>query len=86
MTYPEKPASYVTINGHTIRSNINKAEPAPPIRISKSKHGAPEYATQAVIKDEAGNEVARLVYDPQQAIMGCGARLVLQTKFPVQPI
>lgn len=59
---------YVSINGNTIRSRGDK-----PIRIAKTPSDQkPTYANEIVILGGA-----KLVYDPEQAIMRCGARLVL---------
>ena len=59
---------YVSINGNTIRKRGDK-----PIRIAKSPSDQkPVYANEVVIVGPA-----RLVYDPDNAIMRCGARVVL---------
>lgn len=74
----------ISINGHTIRSNVGRSqrgEPIePPIRVGRGVNsGAEAYASNVAIFDEAGKEVAWLEYQPSKAIMKCGARLVLRT-------
>ncbi len=65
---------FVSINGQTIRRNAISGERKPPIRIAKSRHDdKPVYASEVEILG-----AARLVYDPDKAIMRCGARLVLE--------
>lgn len=64
---------YVSINGQTIRRNAARKENVPPIRVASTRSDQhPVYAHEIEI---VGN--ARLVYDPEKAIMRCGARLVL---------
>lgn len=67
---------YVSINGHTIRSNARTGAAVPPIRIAKSRSDAkPTYANEVEILGPA-----TLVYDPGKALMRCGARMVLQCR------
>ena len=64
---------FVSINGHTVRSNARNGTCTPPIRIARSKSDAnPTYASEVEILGSA-----RLTYDPVRAILRCGARLVL---------
>ena len=65
---------FVSINGHTIRRNAVKGTEEPPIRIARSpSDDNPVYASEVEIIGPA-----KLVYNPRQRIMRCGARLVLQ--------
>lgn len=65
---------YVNINGHIIRANARTGARTPPIRIAKTPSDKkPVYASEVEILGPA-----RLLYDPDGAIMACGARLVLQ--------
>jgi hypothetical protein len=65
---------YVSINGHTIRSNAKHGLAEPPIRIAGTKSDAqPAYAREIEIIGPA-----RLVYDPTKAMLRCGARMVLE--------
>jgi hypothetical protein len=60
---------FVSINGHTIRKRGDQ-----PIRIAKSRSDQkPVYANEVEIVGPA-----RLVYDRDNSIMRCGARLVLE--------
>lgn len=66
---------YVSINGHVIRSNAKRGTDEPPIRIARSKHDKkPRYAREITIKGSS-----RLIYSPAKPILGCGARLVIET-------
>jgi hypothetical protein len=63
----------VSINGQTIGRNAKCDETAPPIRIARSPSDAqPVYASKIEIVG-----TAKLIYDPEKAIMRCGARLAL---------
>jgi hypothetical protein len=65
---------FVSINGHTIRSNAKHGTTEPPIRIARTKSDTePRYAREIEIVGPA-----RLVYDPTKAMLRCGARLVLE--------
>ena len=60
---------YVSINGHTIRKRGDK-----PIRIARSLNDQkPVYANEIEIVGPA-----RLVYDRDQQLLRCGARLILE--------
>jgi hypothetical protein len=64
---------YVSINGHTVRSNARNGICTPPIRIARTRTDSnPIYASEVEILGGA-----RLLHDPEKAIMRCGARLVL---------
>lgn len=64
---------YISINGHTIRRNALHGTAVPPIRVAQSKSDTkPTYANEIELIGSA-----RLVYDPHQKIMRCGARLVI---------
>jgi len=65
---------YVSINSHVIRSNAVHGTDEPPIRVACSRlDPKPTYARELKIVGPA-----RLVYDPRERIMRCGARLVLE--------
>lgn len=65
---------FVSINAHTIRHNAVAGSRDAPIRIATSRHDAkPTYASEIEIIGPA-----KLVYNPDKAIMKCGARMVLQ--------
>lgn len=66
---------YITINGSVVRTNIKSMKKRPPIRIATKKNDkSPIYAF------EVKTGPAKLIYSPDQPIMGCGARLVLETE------
>ena len=65
---------YISINGHTIRSNSKNGTKIPPIRIAKKKNDSkPIYASRIKI-----TEPCELIYDSEQHILKCGARLVIE--------
>lgn len=69
-----KPA-YVSINAQVIRRNATKGTDDPPIRIARLRNDRkPRYAHEVEIDGPS-----RLVYDKDNRILACGARLVLQT-------
>lgn len=76
----------ITINGHTIRRNAVHGSNEPPVRLARTKSGGGEYASEVAICDKDGVEVARLIYQPHNPIMSCGARLVLTTEYDAQVI
>jgi hypothetical protein len=64
---------YVSINGHKIRSNSKHGFRDPPIRIAKSRSDSkPVYASAVEIIGSS-----KLIYNPDEPIMKCGARMVL---------
>lgn len=67
------PDTYIVINRHRIRTK------EPPIRISKGKHGRPTYASRI-----RATGPVELIYDPDNPIMPCGARLALRTAGEVE--
>ncbi len=65
--------AYISINGHTIRKNAVNGTDEPPIRIARSQRDKkPRYAHEIAIAGPS-----KLLYSPDEPIMGCGARLVL---------
>jgi hypothetical protein len=77
--------TFISINGHTIRSNAKNGTSAPPIRIANCKSDrAPEYCSELAILDRYGARVATLEYSPHKPILHCGARLVLKAEHGVR--
>lgn len=76
--------SLITINRNTIAGNAKHGTTNPPIRVAKTPHGGALYGKKVSIKDESGKVVGRLIYSPHEPIMGCGARLVLETVFDAE--
>lgn len=67
---------YVSINGHTIRSNAKHGTDEPPIRIAASKSDSkPRYAREIEISGPS-----RLIYTANKPLLKCGARLVIETE------
>lgn len=66
----------VSVNAHNIRYNIRHEDKRPPLRIEMPT-GEVEYAFETVIYDLDHNEIARLVYRPDEPL-SCGARLWLE--------
>lgn len=72
--------TYISINGHTIRSNAITGKDDPPIRIARTKSDQrPQYAREIAIDGPS-----RLVYSPGKPVIRCGARLALATEAPVR--
>jgi len=72
----------VHVNQHKIRANkkrpAGEAEPVLTVKTYKDNR----YATEAVIRDENGREVARVVYRPHKPL-GCGAHCWIETQLKV---
>jgi hypothetical protein len=73
--------SIISVNRHTIASNAKHGKAEPPIRVARTIAAKGDYGSDVSILDHDGNEVARFIYDPQDPILKCGARLVLQTVY-----
>jgi len=75
----------VHVNQHKIRANIKKGlhdlEPVLTVKTHKSNN----YGYQAIIKDENGKEVARVIYSPHKPL-SCGARVWIETKNEVEVV
>jgi len=71
----------IHVNQHIIKSNRKhqKSEPVLTVKTYKSN----DYAHEAVILDEDGNEVARVVYRPHKPL-SCGAHVWIETHNQVQ--
>lgn len=67
----------VNVNRKVIDANTKHQRNDPPVRIQKGKSGKATYAHAVAVLDKNGEEVARFLYNPQGAIVACGARLVL---------
>ena len=66
--------SYVSINGHIIRSNAKNGTDEPPIRIAVGKNDRkPRYAREIEISGPS-----RLIYSADKPFLKCGARLVIE--------
>lgn len=73
------PKWYIHVNQHTIRKNINAEVKEPPIAIKRGKNGVSVYANNVRIPDGS-----HIIYSPDNPILSCGARLVIET--PTEPV
>lgn len=66
----------IHVNQHAIKRNNKTGSNEPVITCKTYKDN--RYAHEAIIKDKAGNEVARVVYRPDKPL-SCGARVWIET-------
>jgi len=75
----------IHVNQHKIRANTKKdlrdLEPVLTVKTYKSN----DYGYEAIIKDDNGNEIARVVYSPHKPL-SCGARVWIETRNEVEVI
>ena len=66
-----------------IRSNIHRLpEDREPVVTVRTSQGV-RYGDTVIIKDDRGNEVARIVYRPESPL-SCGARLWIESKAEIE--
>ena len=70
----------IHVNQHVIRKNIKHQTDEPCLTVKTYKEN--RYAHEAIIRDNDGNEVARVVYRPHKPL-SCGARCWIETKLSV---
>ena len=72
----------IHVNQHVIKSNkrlpLEDVEPVLTVKTYKDNR----YAAEAVIRDDDGNEVARVVYRPHKPL-SCGAHCWIETNLKV---
>lgn len=73
----------VHVNQHKIRENLKQGTRHPVLTVKDYKSN--RYATNAIIRDAGGNEVARVVYSPDKPL-SCGARVWIETQNQVETI
>ena len=73
----------IHVNQHVIKSNRKKGEVEPVLTCKTYKTNT--YAHEAVIRDDNGNEVARVVYRPDKPL-SCGAHVWIETELNVETI
>ena len=73
----------IHVNQHVIKSNRKKGEIEPVLTCKTYKTNT--YAHEAIIRDENGNEVARVVYRPDKPL-SCGAHVWIETELNVETI
>lgn len=66
----------IHVNQHKIRSNNKNGANEPVLTCKTYKEN--NYGHEAVIKDNQGNEVAKVVYSPEKPL-SCGARVWIET-------
>jgi hypothetical protein len=71
----------IHVNQHKIRANRKNGTRDPVLTAKTYKSN--DYAHEAVIKDKEGNEVARVVYRPDDPL-SCGARCWVETQGEVE--
>jgi hypothetical protein len=70
----------IHVNQHVIRKNTNHQTDEPCLTVKTYKEN--RYAHEAIIRDNEGNEVARVVYRPHKPL-SCGARCWIETQLSV---
>lgn len=70
----------IHINQHKIKSNAKNGEDDPVITVKTYKSN--DYAHEVIIKDDDGNEVAKVVYNGET--LSCGARCWIETSNEVE--
>ncbi len=73
----------IHVNQHNIKANTKDGEDRPVLTVKNYKEN--RYGHEVVIRDDAGNEVARVVYRPEQPL-SCGARVWIETKQGIEII
>jgi len=73
----------VHVNQHIIRRNTKTGENKPCLTVKTYKEN--RYAHEAIIRDENGNEVAKIVYSAHKPL-SCGARCWIETKYDVETV
>lgn len=73
----------IHVNQHVIKANrkLNKKDPV----LTCKTHNSNTYATEAIIHDKDGNEVARVIYRPEKPL-SCGAHVWIETHNKVTTI
>ena len=73
----------IHVNQHVIRRNATKNETEPVLTVKN--RGGNLYGHEAVITDDLGNEIARVVYRPDKPL-SCGARVWIETLYNVDVV
>jgi len=71
----------VHVNQHVIKANRSNGENNPVLTVKTYRSN--EYAHEAIIRDKDGNEVARVVYRPDNPL-SCGAHVWIETENDVE--
>lgn len=73
----------IHVNQHVIHANRKYDENNPPLTIKTYKENI--RANEAVLYDDEGQEVARVVYRPDDPL-SCGAHVWIETRCRIEPI
>ena len=71
----------IHVNQHNIKKNVKNGTKDPVLTVKTYKSN--DYAHQAIIKDNNGEEVARIIYSPEDPL-SCGARVWIETQNEVE--
>lgn len=71
----------IHVNQHKIRSNTKKDQTEPVLTVKTYKSN--DYAHEVIIRDPAGEEMARVVYRPENPL-SCGAKCWIETNQEVE--
>jgi hypothetical protein len=71
----------IHVNQHVIKKNIKTGEREPVITVKSGKTNT--YGHEVLIKDIAGNIVAKVIYSPDKPL-ACGARVWIETNNQVE--
>lgn len=69
--------TFIHVNQHKIKSNTKNGTNEPCLTVKTYKSN--DYASEVIIRDKDGTEVARVVYRPHKPL-SCGARCWIETK------
>lgn len=73
----------VHVNQHAIRRNATKGETEPVLTVKTYRSNT--YGHEAIIRDDNGVEVARVVYRPDKPL-SCGAKVWIETTHDVEVV
>lgn len=73
----------IHVNQHVIRDNAKNGTTDPVLTVKTYKSN--DYAHEAIVRDKDGNEVARVVYRPNDPL-SCGARVWIETENAVEMV
>ncbi len=73
----------IHVNQHVIKSNRRSPDSTPDPVLTVKTYKDNRYMSEAVIRDESGREVARVVYRPHKPL-SCGAHCWIETRLSVE--
>lgn len=73
----------IHVNQHVIKANRKNGDNNAVLTCKTYKDNV--YAHEAIIRDEAGNEVARVIYRPEKPL-SCGAHVWIETNLTVEKV